>query len=147
MEASDWIAIAALGATVIVSIVGYAFNYLTNKDNIRAKRAEIVMERNVEAFREVAEKIVAVMDSADRYFRDKESVERVKEAVKDFRETFTKNFIYIPADVSTQTFGITSAILEHIESDANSLENRKQLEDLVDNFADILVRMQALAGL
>ena len=53
MASSDWIAIGAL----IVAIVSIVFNYLTNKENIKARRAEIAVENSFEAFREVIEKL------------------------------------------------------------------------------------------
>jgi hypothetical protein len=48
MTPSDWIAIGAL----VVAIASIVFNYLTNRENIKARRVEIVTEKSVEIFRE-----------------------------------------------------------------------------------------------
>jgi hypothetical protein len=57
MSPSDWIAIAALGASVLISIAGFFFSYFTQKENIKARRAEIVAEKSIEVFRELVEKM------------------------------------------------------------------------------------------
>jgi hypothetical protein len=55
MTTSDWTAIAAIGASVIFFVGNLIFNYYTNKQNIKAKRADIATEKSIDAFREVVE--------------------------------------------------------------------------------------------
>ena len=63
MQPSDWIAIAALAASVIISIAGFWFNYKTNQENIKARRADIAVEKSIEAFRELIEKIYNLLNT------------------------------------------------------------------------------------
>jgi len=43
----------ALLVSVFISILGFVFNYYNNQQNIKARRAEIVTENSLEAFREL----------------------------------------------------------------------------------------------
>lgn len=59
MNPSDWIAVGAL----FVAVAGIFFGYLTNRANIKARRAEIAAEYTMEAFRKLVENIRVVESS------------------------------------------------------------------------------------
>ena len=59
MTPSDWIAVGAL----FVAVASMIFGYLTNRANIKARRAEIATEYTIEAFRKLVENIRVVETS------------------------------------------------------------------------------------
>src|SRR5512140_86139 len=57
MNNSETLAIIAIVVSAIVSIVSTVIAYLHNKANIQAKRSEIAFAKQIEAFREISEKM------------------------------------------------------------------------------------------
>ena len=94
MEPSDWIAIAALAASVIISIAGFWFNYKTNQENIKAKRAELVAEKSVEVYREMIGKLnVLVYEQVD-------SPSEISKSVTDCLQYLIKNRLFFPRHIA-----------------------------------------------
>jgi hypothetical protein len=57
MNSSDIIAIVAIVISAIVSVVSSVITYKNNKVNIEARRSEMAFEKQLEAFRELAERM------------------------------------------------------------------------------------------
>ena len=57
MNNSDLIAIIAIVVSAIVSIITLIAAYRTAKLNVQARRSEMAFEKQIEAFREIAEKL------------------------------------------------------------------------------------------
>lgn len=58
----NWITIAALFITPLVTIAGFIFSYVTNQANIKAKRADIITEKSIEVFREFVERLNIILN-------------------------------------------------------------------------------------
>lgn len=102
----NWIAFAAIFASVLVSLAGFFFSYFTNRANIKAKRAEIVTKKNVEAFRELVEILSGITNSINGLLDVTDPLivnARVKEAAEKALELNTlhkKYRIYFPKSLN-----------------------------------------------
>lgn len=113
MNTSDIIAIVAIVVSAIVSIIVTITSYRSNKLNIQARRSEMAFEKQIEGFKEIAEKMSGIRkamissqkpydeSSAYTFFREMEK------AAIDFVFTYQKHRVYIPSelDVELREFG------------------------------------------
>ena len=113
MQTSDLLAIVAIVVSAIVSIASVFISYLNNKINIRAKRSELAFEKQIEAFREIAEKMGgirrAMVDTPkpvneqlnDLFFST------LLQASMDYYSTWQRCRIYLPPElaVSLREYG------------------------------------------
>lgn len=110
MEPSDWISISALAASVIISLAGFWFNYKTSKENIRARRAEIVTEKSVDTYRELVEKMGKIetyiaeieMENPSKGFEEKQA--QLTNKLSDLQEFLDKHRVYFPKTISKRLF-------------------------------------------
>jgi len=78
MTPSDWIAAGALAVAFISILV----NLLVHKDNIKARRAELVTEKSIEAYRDLVENLYRI-EANIFIFRIAEGFSESKEKVDD----------------------------------------------------------------
>jgi hypothetical protein len=107
MSTSDLISIIAVITTALVSIVSIVVSYFNNRMSIRAKRSEMALEKQLDAFREIAEKmgkirvvfantpppVDGILESSDKFFST------FYDAAMDFYSTYQKFRVYLPSDI------------------------------------------------
>ena len=152
MEPSDWIALAALAASVIISIAGFWFNYKTNKENIRARRTEIVTEKSIEAYREVVEKITALVLEVGNGVNGSESARQFRKTLelfeKDAKKTVAKYILYLPGSVGSDFTAVLNSLHELVENKSSfSVEDQKKFEMIINEYGNLLERVQKFIGL
>ena len=126
MSSADWIAIAAICSSLLiavagflVSVVGFFFNYMTNKENIKARRAEIVTEKSIEivteksieVYRELLEYIGLLRINIALFKRklDTTILNHTLSRASDLQSFIVKNFFYLP-------YAISDDLLDTIET-------------------------------
>jgi phosphoglycolate phosphatase-like HAD superfamily hydrolase len=124
MTTSDIIAIIAVVATALVSIISHVANYLINRANNTAKLREIVFQKRIEAYRELYRAVDQLMSHMLRVtasFSDRtmdyefeESRRRVVESVSVFTEVYSKNKIYVTGNISNVIDKFIQNIFEHL---------------------------------
>jgi hypothetical protein len=106
MTTSDIIAIVALVVSAVVSIVVAITSYRSNKLNIQARRSEMAFEKQIEAFREIAEKISnirkAFYGSQTPYDEASNNAfyRVVEKATLDYVFTHRKYRVYLPSELN-----------------------------------------------
>jgi len=112
MNPSDWIAVGAL----FVAVAGILFGYLTNRANIRARRAEIAAEYTLEAFRALVENIRTVESSTSaslfidgvptplRFKIDESKGVQAAQAARECMEFVTQYGVYFPNTIVNSTY-------------------------------------------
>lgn len=143
MTPSDWIALGAL-AVAAASIV---FGYLTNKANIKARRAEIAMEKSIEAYCEIVEKIITLRRATvSKLFISKDKQSAYKASL-DCTDAINKYRFLLPEaignDLSKQAAWISHFIWK--ETDFTD-EDHKRLEKEIASIEAIINRMQKHLG-
>jgi hypothetical protein len=105
MNTSDIIAILAISVSALVTIIVAITSYRSNKLNIQARRSEMAFEKQIEAFREIAEKISGIRkaiigsqkpydeSSKDAFYRT------VEKATLDYVFTYRKYRVYLPSEL------------------------------------------------
>src|SRR5215510_7507327 len=105
MNTSDIIAIVAIVVSALVSIIVAITSYRSNKLNIQARRSEMAFEKQIEAFREIAEKISgirkAIIGSQIPYDESSKNVfyHAVEKATLDYVFTYRKYRVYLPSEL------------------------------------------------
>ena len=149
MEPSDWIAIVALAASAIISIAGFLFNYRTNRENIRARRADLVAEKSIEAYREVVERLRKVEVAV----RVEGNLDDAIELWKSLVDASHKYSFYFPTTISNDFSDILYNELEEILHEERVSDGvHDELEDadwqIVRSKLDVLLfRMQKYMGM
>lgn len=103
----NWIAFAAICASVIVSVAGFFFSFFTNRANIKARRIEIVTEKSIEAYRElvgILEWFVSGYSSSEWLTED--GSKKAREMVNECLELHTKYSVYFPRTISRDIFKV-----------------------------------------
>jgi hypothetical protein len=144
MEASDWIAIAALGASVIISIAGFWFNYKTNKENIRARRADLVTEKSIDAYREIVGMLEAVSIHAYRH-----EYEEARAALEKVDKSYRSNRVYFSEEIASKISSEISgwAMLIVNESVFSYFEQERIREGIQSSQEKLFRHIQKLIGL
>jgi hypothetical protein len=105
MNTSDIIAILAISISAPVSIIVAITSYRSNKLNIDARRSEMAFEKQIEAFREFADKMGGIRktiisasilydeSSGNAFFR------AIEKANLDYHFTYQKYRIYLPTEL------------------------------------------------
>lgn len=129
MNNSEIIAIVAIVASALTSIITVLVGYFQNKSNNRAKLSEIAFEKRLEAFRDVYSSAVMLNDETRAYHRAvialgnelvaytigektddsyKETIEEFRKASDDlasvygdFRSVYYKNRVYLPRNTDS----------------------------------------------
>jgi hypothetical protein len=107
MSTSDLISILAVTTTAIVSIISIVVSYLNNRISIKAKRSEMAFEKQIDAFREIAEKMgkirMVIVNTPRPMENNLKSVDTFFSALfdvsMDFYSTYQKYRVYLPSDV------------------------------------------------
>ena len=111
MTSSDIIAIVAIVISAIVSIVSVFISYQNTKATINAKRSEIALDRRLNAFSELIEKIGALRLSLVRFAAlpsdvkfEKEEFDGLKaimvEGFESLHIVFERNRVFLPKHIS-----------------------------------------------
>ncbi len=107
MNTSDIIALVAIGVSALVSIIVSITSYRINKLNIQARRSEMAFEKQIEAFREIADKMGGIRKAIISFpVPDNERSEtaffsRVEKATLDYHFTYQKYRVYLPSELDT----------------------------------------------
>jgi hypothetical protein len=105
MNTSDIIAIVAIVVSAIVSIITTITSYQSTRLNIQSRRSEMAFEKQIESFREIAEKMSgirkAIVSSQKPYDESSESAfyHAVEKATLDFVFTYQKYRVYLPSEL------------------------------------------------
>ena len=118
MNTSDIIAIVAIVVSAFVSIIVAITSYRNNKLTIQARRSEMAFERQIEAFREIAEKISGIRMAiiASPVPHDERSrkafYSAVEKATLDYIFTHRRYRVYLPSelDIPLNELGKKAAI-------------------------------------
>jgi len=108
MTPSDVIAVGALClsafalfVSVFISIMGFVFNYLTNRQNIKARCDNLITDKSIEAYREIVEKIIELQSKLT--FDELQGEEKIikfyqnlNEAYNECQRIFCKYRYYLP---------------------------------------------------
>jgi len=105
MNISDIIALVAISVSALVSIIVSITSYRTNKLNIQARRSEMAFEKQIEAFREIADKMGGIRKAIigfpvpDSGRSETAFFTRVEKATLDYHFTYQKFRVYLPSDL------------------------------------------------
>jgi hypothetical protein len=105
MSTSDIIALVAIVISALVSITVAITSYRSNKLAIHARRSEMAFEKQIEAFREIAEKISgirkAIIGSQKPYDESSNNAfySTVEKATLDYVFTHRKYRVYLPSEL------------------------------------------------
>ena len=106
MNTSDIIAIVAIVVSAIVSISAGIISYKANKATIEARRSEMAFEKQIEAFREIAEKMSGIrkvfIDTpmpSEKAGSVKVFYTAVRSAILEFVFTYQKYRVYLPSEL------------------------------------------------
>jgi hypothetical protein len=141
MEPSDWIAIVAL----VVAAGSIFFNHLTNRENIKARRAEIVVEKSMEAYREIAEKIQAIRPATTGKVLTENS-QLAFDAIEDCVNTIQKYRFFLPKEISRELRHKTSTIDLLIREKA-VFHNASGLASQIEEIEPLIESMQKHLGI
>jgi len=103
MNTSDIIAIIAIISSAIVSTIATYSAYLNNKLSINARRREIALSRQIDAFTELAEKLTrlqAVITDDTVPASKKSYLASLDSVHDDFTSTYTKLRLFFPPEVT-----------------------------------------------
>ena len=107
MTSSDIIAIVAMVISAIVSIVSGIISYKNNKANIEAKRSDMAFEKQIEAFREIAETIAGIRRAVASGYKlntdDEKTIlkyfDQLETAFNAFYVASKRSELYLPPDL------------------------------------------------
>ncbi len=134
MNTSDVIAIVAIVVSAIVSIITVIAAYRTAKLNVQARRSEMAFEKQIEAFRIIAEKMGEIRKVfAKSPVPEGEGMTRnfflaVENAVLDYHFTYQKYRVYLPSDLDAALREFTQVAIGYY-SDADYKKHGKFVED------------------
>jgi biopolymer transport protein ExbB/TolQ len=134
MDVSDIIAIVAIIASAIVSIIAAITSYRNTKLSIQARRSEMAFEKQIEAFRELAEKLGGIRKSFAMFSipvseREQETFfARVEKAILDYHFTYQKFRLYLPSDLDSALREFTQKAVIYY-SDADYSKHKEFLDE------------------
>jgi len=134
MAASDIIAIVAIVVSAIVSIVVAITSYRSNKLNIQARRSEMAFEKQIEAFREIADKLGGIRKTIIGFpVPDSDRAEtafftRVEKATLDYHFTYQRFRVYLPSDLDVALREFTQKAIAYY-SDADYSKHSEFMDD------------------
>ena len=101
MNTSDIIAILAISVSALVTIIVAITSYRSNKLNIQARRSEMAFEKQIEAFREIADKLGGIRRTIVTDDRKSESdfFSHVEKATLEYHFTYQRYRMYLPSDL------------------------------------------------
>ena len=134
MNTSDIIAILAISVSALVSIIVAITSYRSNKLNIQARRSEMAFEKQIEAFREIAEKISgirkAIISSQTPYDESSDNAfyRAVERATLDYVFTHRKHRVYLPSELDSLLHELGKKAVSYY-SDADYTKHDEFLEE------------------
>lgn len=134
MNPSDWISIVAICTSLVIALGGFVFNYMTNKENLKARRIDIVTENSIEAFRELVEKLnLFILERTLDEQGDKLGirVELPHGAVDDLFHTYSKYGLYYPSTIGQDILSLANSFSRKSEFKDNNVALPKARE-LID---------------
>lgn len=136
MNTPDIIAIVALFISSVVSIASLIISYVNNKLVIGAKRSEMVLEKRLEVFSVLVEKVQSLVPNYQRVFHsiyrasDRDAfISETDEKILDFAGSYIKSRIYIPKNLQ-------STFSEYLETLADYQKNYKEWFRSFDKYKD-----------
>ena len=152
MNTSEVIAIVAIVVSAIVSIVATITSYRSTKLSLQSKRSEMAFEKQIEAFREIAEKISGIrktiIGSQKPYDESSDNAfyRAVEKATLDYVFTHRKYRVYLPSelDILLHEFG-KQAVSYY--SDADYTKHDKFIEQFNKLEPQIIKMMNKYMGI
>jgi hypothetical protein len=134
MTTSDIIALVAIVVSALVTIIVAITSYRTNKLNIQARRSEMAFEKQIEAFREIAEKVngirKAIISSQKPYDESSGNAfyRAVEKATLDYVFTYRKYRVYLPSELDKILIEFSKKAISYY-SDADYTKHDEFLDD------------------
>jgi hypothetical protein len=155
MTSSDIIAIVAIVMSALVSIVSASISYLNNKQNISAKRSEIALEKRMEAFRDVVEKLGGLSIAisflkgllSPKIKVPKKTITKATKILTDaglaFMVSFQQNGVFFPLHISKiiRTYQSMSSVYMRVLE--NNIEGMAIDSKNLDNWLSLTVKYEA----
>jgi hypothetical protein len=105
MNTSEIIALVAIAISALVSIVATITSYRNTRLNIQSRRSEMAFEKQIDAFREIAEKMggirKAIINSLVPYddLSERTFFHAIEKANLDYHFTYQKYRVYLPSEL------------------------------------------------
>jgi hypothetical protein len=109
---------------LIVAFVSVLFSYLSNRENIKARRAEIVTEKSIEAFRDLVEKLnLFVLEKSVNKQGGKLGfgIELPQKARDDLFEIYYKYGLYFPGTIRKDILSLADSFTPRSEIKDNTI--------------------------
>lgn len=161
MTSSDIIAIVAIVASAIVSIISAYISFQNNKANINARRSEIALEKRLDAFSEVTFKMGKFRLSLASFLASHSNEKFGKDDFEDLKNIFIKDLaelhmtvervqVYFPKHVSVAIDRFNDSLSEYSdklieERDLGSVETLFNI--IGDEEQKVVELMQEFIGL
>ena len=152
MNTSDLIAIIAIVVSAIVSIITLIAAYRTAKLNVQARRSEMAFEKQIEAFREIAEKlggirkVFVIHGEPEGEGMTRNFFMAVEKAVLDYHFTYQKYRVYLPSDLDNALREFTQIAITYY-SDADYEKHKQFVEDFNKSEPKIIKIMNKHMGI
>ncbi len=152
MNTSDIIAIVAIVVSAIVSIITTITSYRSTKLSIQSRRSEMAFEKQIEAFREVAERISGIRKaiigaevpydelSKDAFYR------MVEKATLDYVFAYQKYRVYLPSELYTALREFSKKAISYY-SDADYTRHREFIDEFNKLESNIIKIMNKHMGI
>lgn len=134
MNTSDIIAIVAIVVSALVSIIVTITSYRTNKLNIQARRSEMAFEKQIEAFREIADKISGIRKAIINLQMPYDELSNnafyhmVEKATLDYVFTYRKYRVYLPSELDQALIEFSKKAISYY-SEADYTKHDKFIEE------------------
>jgi hypothetical protein len=134
MNTSDIIAILAISVSALVTIIVAITSYRSNKLNIQARRSEMAFEKQIEAFREIADKLGGIRKTIigfpvpDNERSEQAFFSRVEKATLEYHFTYQKYRVYLPSDLDVALREFTKKAISYY-SNADYNKHTEFLDD------------------
>ena len=121
MTSSDWIAIGAL----VVACLSIISNYLTNRENIKARRAEAVTEKSLEIYRQLLERLNSVINLGSDTDLTPDKTREFNNAYNEFSQFANANILFIPSSIALELDNMQDAIGNLVDAKNKAYESEK----------------------
>jgi hypothetical protein len=157
MTSSDIIAVVAIVVSAIVSTLSLYISYKNNKSNILAKRTEIALEKQLEAFSILEEKMHSITtlilstDEKQNSAIDKAFRKKLEVAYNNFLQKYDLLRIYLPPhlEIALDHFDVSvlQVLLDKIWSTATEDEQDNYLRKILLTHSDVISSIRKYIGI
>jgi hypothetical protein len=159
MTPSDIVAIVAIIVSAIVSTLATFIAYKNNQTTISAKRKEIALERQLDAFSEITEKVGELsvkLNHADVIFsnhgnakKKTEALNAILSSMENLVISYARNEVYLPSRIMEQFSKLASALNKDsqellVRKDFDNLKKIKK--DIIERSDSVIIEMQEFIG-